>query len=309
MATSVGSACITLMPSMKGFAGSICSEFGDTGSKAGKSFGDSMTSGVDGGVKRSSGLLSGLGTVARGVGTVAAAGMGALTTAVTAIGGAAVSAYADYEQLVGGVDTLFGSASGKLQGYAADAYKTCGMSANQYMTQATSFAASLVSSCGGDVAKAAESANTAMGDMADNVNKMGSDMADVQNAYQGFAKQNYTMLDNLKLGYGGTKSEMERLIADANKLRAAQGKTADLTIDSYADVVEAIHTVQSEMGITGTTSKEAATTISGSIGMAKASWENFLTGLGRDDVDFSQLTEQLLTSVGAVAKNIAPRVA
>lgn len=306
MATSVGSACITLMPSMKGFAGSICSEFGDTGSKAGKSFGDSMTSGVDGGVKRSSGLLSGLGTVARGVGTVAAAGMGALTTAVTAIGGAAVSAYADYEQLVGGVDTLFGSASGKLQGYAAEAYKTCGMSANQYMTQATSFAASLVSSCGGDVAKAAESANTAMGDMADNVNKMGSDMADVQNAYQGFAKQNYTMLDNLKLGYGGTKSEMERLIADANKLRAAQGKTADLTIDSYADVVEAIHTVQSEMGITGTTSKEAATTISGSIGMAKASWENFLTGLGRDDVDFSQLTEQLLTSVGAVAKNIAP---
>lgn len=309
MATSVGSACITLMPSMKGFAGSICSEFGDTGSKAGKSFGDSMTSGVDGGVKRSSGLLSGLGTVARGVGTVAAAGMGALTTAVTAIGGAAVSVYADYEQLVGGVDTLFGSASGKLQGYAAEAYKTCGMSANQYMTQATSFAASLVSSCGGDVAKAAESANTAMGDMADNVNKMGSDMADVQNAYQGFAKQNYTMLDNLKLGYGGTKSEMERLIADANKLRAAQGKTADLTIDSYADVVEAIHTVQSEMGITGTTSKEAATTISGSIGMAKASWENFLTGLGRDDVDFSQLTEQLLTSVGAVAKNIAPLIA
>lgn len=309
MATSVGSACITLMPSMKGFAGSICSEFGDTGSKAGKSFGDTMTSGVDGGVKRSSGLLSGLGTVARGVGTVAAAGMGALTTAVTAIGGAAVSAYADYEQLVGGVDTLFGSASGKLQGYAADAYKTCGMSANQYMTQATSFAASLVSSCGGDVAKAAEFANTAMGDMADNVNKMGSDMADVQNAYQGFAKQNYTMLDNLKLGYGGTKSEMERLIADANKLRATQGKTADLTIDSYADVVEAIHAVQSEMGITGTTSKEAATTISGSIGMAKASWENFLTGLGRDDVDFSQLTGQLLTSVGAVAENIAPHVA
>lgn len=309
MATSVGSACITLMPSMKGFAGSICSEFGDTGSKAGKSFGDSMASGVDGGVKRSSGLLSGLGTVASGVGTVAVAGMGALTTAVTAIGGAALSAYADYEQLVGGVDTLFGSAFGTLQGYAADAYRTCGMSANQYMEQATSFAASLVSSCGGDVAKAAESANTAMGDMADNVNKMGSDMSDVQNAYQGFAKQNYTMLDNLKLGYGGTKSEMERLIADANNLRAAQGKNADLTIDSYADVVEAIHTVQEEMGITGTTSNEAATTISGSIGMAKASWENFITGLGRDDVDFSKLTDQLLTSIGAVAKNVAPRVA
>lgn len=309
MAASVGSAYVTLMPSMDGFAGKICSEFGSTGSKAGKSFGDTMTAGVDGGVQKSSGLLSGLGTVAKGVGTVAAAGMTALTGAVTAIGGAALSAYADYEQLVGGVDTLFGSASGQLQAYAADAYKTCGMSANQYMTQATSFAASLVSSCGGDVAKAAEYANTAMGDMSDNVNKMGSDMVDVQNAYQGFAKQNYTMLDNLKLGYGGTKEEMERLIADANKLRAEQGKNADLTIDSYADVVEAIHTVQENMGIMGTTEKEAATTISGSVGMAKAAWENFITGLGRDDVDFSQLTEQLLTSIGAVATNVAPRVA
>lgn len=309
MATSVGSACITLMPSMDGFAGKICGEFGSAGSKAGNAFGNTMTAGIDGGVKRSSGLLSGLGTVARGVGTVAAAGMTALTGAVTAIGGAALSAYADYEQLVGGVDTLFGSASGQLQAYAADAYKTCGMSSNQYMTQATSFAASLVSSCGGDVAKAADYANMAMGDMSDNVNKMGSNMVDVQNAYQGFAKQNYTMLDNLKLGYGGTKEEMERLIADANKLREAQGKNADLTIDSYADVVEAIHTVQENMGITGTTAKEAATTISGSIGMAKAAWENFITGLGRDDVDFSQLTEQLLTSIGAVATNVAPRVA
>jgi phage-related protein len=294
---------------MDGFAGKICGEFGSTGSKAGNAFGNTMTAGIDGGVKRSSGLLAGLGTVARGVGTVAAAGMTALTGAVTAIGGAALSAYADYEQLVGGVDTLFGSASGQLQAYAADAYKTCGMSANQYMTQATSFAASLVSSCGGDVAKAADYANMAMGDMSDNVNKMGSNMVDVQNAYQGFAKQNYTMLDNLKLGYGGTKEEMERLIADANKLREAQGKNADLTIDSYADVVEAIHTVQENMGITGTTAKEAATTISGSIGMAKAAWENFITGLGRDDVDFSQLTEQLLTSIGAVATNVAPRVA
>ena len=309
MATSVGSACITLMPSMDGFAGKICSEFGSTGSKAGKSFGGAMTAGVNDGVSKSSGLLGGLGTVARGVATVAAAGMTALTAAVTAIGGAALSAYADYEQLVGGVDTLFGSASGKLQAYAADAYKTCGLSANQYMTQATSFAASLVSSCGGDVAKAADYANMAMGDMSDNVNKMGSNMVDVQNAYQGFAKQNYTMLDNLKLGYGGTKEEMQRLIADANKLREAQGKNADLTIDSYADVVEAIHTVQESMGITGTTAEEAATTISGSIGMAKAAWENFLIGLGRDDVDFSQLTEQLLTSIGAVAANVAPRVA
>ena len=309
MATSVGSAYVSLMPSMDGFASKIGKEFGSQGNAAGKAFGDSMTVGIDGGAKKSSGILTGLGTVARGVATAAVAGFTALTGAVTAIGGAALSAYADYEQLVGGVDTLFGSASQTLQGYAAEAYKTCGMSANQYMTQATSFAASLVSSCSGDVAKAADYANMAMGDMSDNVNKMGSDMTDVQNAYQGFAKQNYTMLDNLKLGYGGTQAEMKRLIADANKLRQEQGKNADLTIDSYADVVEAIHTVQENMGITGTTAKEAATTISGSIGMAKAAWENFITGLGRDDVDFSQLTQQLLESIGAVATNVAPRVA
>lgn len=309
MATSVGSAYVSLMPSMDGFASKIGKEFGSQGNAAGKAFGDSMTVGIDGGAKKSSGILTGLGTVAKGVATAALAGFTALTGAVTAIGGAALSAYADYEQLVGGVDTLFGSASQTLQGYAAEAYKTCGMSANQYMTQATSFAASLVSSCSGDVAKAADYANMAMGDMSDNVNKMGSDMTDVQNAYQGFAKQNYTMLDNLKLGYGGTQAEMERLIADANKLRQEQGKNADLTIDSYADVVEAIHTVQENMGITGTTAKEAATTISGSIGMAKAAWENFITGLGRDDVDFSQLTQQLLESIGAVATNVAPRVA
>lgn len=309
MATSVGSAYVSLMPSMDGFASKIGKEFGSQGNAAGKAFGDSMTVGIDGGAKKSSGILTGLGTVAKGVATAALAGFTALTGAVSAIGGAALSAYADYEQLVGGVDTLFGSASQTLQGYAAEAYKTCGMSANQYMTQATSFAASLVSSCSGDVAKAADYANMAMGDMSDNVNKMGSDMTDVQNAYQGFAKQNYTMLDNLKLGYGGTQAEMKRLIADANKLRQEQGKNADLTIDSYADVVEAIHTVQENMGITGTTAKEAATTISGSIGMAKAAWENFITGLGRDDVDFSQLTQQLLESIGAVATNVAPRVA
>lgn len=309
MATSVGSAYVSLMPSMDGFASKIGKEFGSQGNAAGKAFGDSMTVGIDGGAKKSSGILAGLGTVAKGAATAAVAGFTALTGAVTAIGGAALSAYADYEQLVGGVDTLFGSASQTLQGYAAEAYKTCGMSANQYMTQATSFAASLVSSCSGDVAKAADYANMAMGDMSDNVNKMGSDMTDVQNAYQGFAKQNYTMLDNLKLGYGGTQAEMKRLIADANKLRQEQGKNADLTIDSYADVVEAIHTVQENMGITGTTAKEAATTISGSIGMAKAAWENFITGLGRDDVDFSQLTQQLLESIGAVATNVAPRVA
>lgn len=305
----VGSAYVTLMPSMRGFANDIKAQFGQAGNEGGKSFGSGLTTGILGGSGAAKSALSSIGGAAVTAGKLAVAGLGAVTGAVTAVGGAALNAYADYEQLSGGVETLFGSSASTLKGYADEAYRTAGMSANQYMTQATSFAASLVQSVGGDTAKAAEYANMAMIDMSDNVNKMGSDMQSVQDAYQGFAKQNFTMLDNLKLGYGGTKEEMQRLIADANKLRAEQGKTADLTIDSYADIVEAIHTVQEEMGITGTTAKEASTTISGSIGMAKAAWTNFLTGLGRDDVDFSQLTNQLLESIGAVAKNVAPRVA
>ena len=305
----VGSAYVTLMPSMRGFANDIKAQFGQAGNEGGKSFGSGLTTGILGGSGAAKSALSYIGGAAVTAGKLAVAGLGAVTGAVTAVGGAALNAYADYEQLSGGVETLFGSSASTLKGYADEAYRTAGMSANQYMTQATSFAASLVQSVGGDTAKAAEYANMAMIDMSDNVNKMGSDMQSVQDAYQGFAKQNFTMLDNLKLGYGGTKEEMQRLIADANKLRAEQGKTADLTIDSYADIVEAIHTVQEEMGITGTTAKEASTTISGSIGMAKAAWTNFLTGLGRDDVDFSQLTNQLLESIGAVAKNVAPRVA
>lgn len=305
----VGSAYVTLMPSMRGFANDIKAQFGQAGNEGGKSFGSGLTTGILGGSGAAKSALSSIGGAAVTAGKLAVAGLGAVTGAVTAVGGAALNAYADYEQLSGGVETLFGSSASTLKGYADEAYRTAGMSANQYMTQATSFAASLVQSVGGDTAKAAEYANMAMIDMSDNVNKMGSDMQSVQDAYQGFAKQNFTMLDNLKLGYGGTKEEMQRLIADANKLRAEQGKTADLTIDSYADIVEAIHTVQEEMGITGTTAKEASTTISGSIGMAKAAWTNSLTGLGRDDVDFSQLTNQLLESIGAVAKNVAPRVA
>lgn len=305
----VGSAYVTLMPSMRGFANDIKAQFGQAGNEGGKSFGSGLTTGILGGSGAAKSALSSIGGAAVTAGKLAVAGLGAVTGAVAAVGGAALNAYADYEQLSGGVETLFGSSASTLKGYADEAYRTAGMSANQYMTQATSFAASLVQSVGGDTAKAAEYANMAMIDMSDNVNKMGSDMQSVQDAYQGFAKQNFTMLDNLKLGYGGTKEEMQRLIADANKLRAEQGKTADLTIDSYADIVEAIHTVQEEMGITGTTAKEASTTISGSIGMAKAAWTNFLTGLGRDDVDFSQLTNQLLESIGAVAKNVAPRVA
>lgn len=249
------------------------------------------------------------GDVADKAARVAAAGLAVLTGAVVAVGGQALNAYADYEQLVGGVDTLFKKSSGKLQQYAAQAYKTSGMSANTYMEQATSFAASLVSSLGGDTAAAVESANTAMVDMSDNANKMGTDIDRITDAYQGFAKQNYTMLDNLKLGYGGTKTEMERLISDANALKEANGEVANLSIDSFADIVEAIHLVQENMGITGTTAKEAATTIQGSIGMAKAAYENWLVALADPSIDLSAVTAELLESLGAVAQNVLPRIA
>ena len=173
----------------------------------------------------------------------------------------AIASYSDYEQLVGGVETLFKDSSGIVENYANNAYKTAGLSANEYMDTVTSFSASLLQSLNGDTAKSAEVADKAITDMSDNANKMGTSMESIQNAYQGFAKQNYTMLDNLKLGYGGTKSEMERLIGDANKLAKAQGQAGNLTIESYADVVEAIHLVQDNMGITGTTAKEASTTV------------------------------------------------
>jgi len=192
--------------------------------------------------------------------------------------------------------------------YAANAYQTAGMSANEYMTTVTAFSASLLQSMGGDTDAAAEKANLAITDMSDNANKMGTDMQSIQNAYQGFAKQNYTMLDNLKLGYGGTKEEMQRLIDDANALNAAQGNYTNYTIDSYADIVDAIHTVQTEMGITGTTQMEASTTIQGSIASMKAAYENFITGLGDENADMAELTTNLLGSTVTVAENLLPVV-
>lgn len=190
--------------------------------------------------------------------------------------------------------------------YAQNAYKTAGISANEYMSQVTSFSASLISSLGGDTAQAAEIANIAIEDMADNVNTFGSDMASVQNAYQGFAKQNYTMLDNLKLGYGGTKEEMQRLIEHANELKVAMGETGDLTIDSYADIISAIHLVQEEMKITGTTANEAEGTIQGSIAMTKAAWENLMIGLADSNANIPQLVNNVISSATAVLKNVIP---
>ena len=232
----------------------------------------------------------------------------AAAAAVAAVGKSALNAYADYEQLVGGVETLFGNASDKVLQNANRAFQTAGLSANEYMETVTSFSASLLQSVGKDTKKAAEYADQALVDMSDNANKMGSNMQDIQNAYQGFAKQNYTMLDNLKLGYGGTKEEMERLIADANKVKQANGEMADLSIDSFADITEAIHIVQTEMGITGTTAKEASTTIQGSVGMMKASWKNLLVGVADDTQDFGGLMDNFVDSVGIAAKNILPRV-
>lgn len=235
-------------------------------------------------------------------------GVKMVASGIRALIGGAVEGYGEYEQLVGGVETLFDTSAKKVQDYANNAYKTAGLSANEYMETVTSFSASLLQSMGNDTDAAAEKANLAITDMSDNANKMGTDMQSIQNAYQGFAKQNYTMLDNLKLGYGGTKEEMQRLIDDANALNAAQGNYTNYTIESYADIVDAIHTVQTEMGITGTTALEASTTIEGSIGAMKAAYANFVTGLGNDNADISELSSQLIQSVGTVAENVLPVV-
>mgnify|MGYP000975166001 FL=1 len=247
---------------------------------------------------------NGLATAAK----VGAAAVGAAATGIVVLTKNALNNYAEYEQLVGGVDTLFKDSSAKVQEYAANAYKTAGLSANEYMDTVTSFSASLLQSLGGDTEAAADMANVAITDMSDNANKMGTDMASIQNAYQGFAKQNYTMLDNLKLGYGGTKEEMQRLIDDANALNAAQGKYTNYSIESYADIVSAIHDVQVEMGIYGTTADEASTTIQGSVSSMKAAWSNLLTGIADDNADFKTLIEQFVDSLVTVGENIIPRI-
>lgn len=283
-----------------------------------------MTSGVKA-------LGSTLGSAAAGGLKIFAAGVSAAASGVAALGTAAIKSYAEYEQLVGGVETLFGTRGAKsVEEYAelvgesvdyvsaefdmlqaaqseamdnaANAYKTAGLSANDYMETISGFAASLKQSCVSEL-EAAEAADQAVIDMADNANKMGTDMEAIQNAYQGFAKQNYTMLDNLKLGYGGTKTEMERLLADATALSGVE-----YDIDSLYDVYSAIHVIQDELGITGTTAKEASTTISGSLNMTKAAWSNLLTGIADDNADFDTLVQNFVDSVAVTAENILPRV-
>lgn len=269
-------------------------------------------------------LKSGLATAAK----VGAKAIGATATAIGALTKQSVQSYAEYEQLVGGVETLFKNSADTVMGYAENAYKTAGLSANEYMETVTSFSASLLQSLDGDTKAAASAADMAITDMADNANKMGTSMEMIQNAYQGFSKQNYTMLDNLKLGYGGTKEEMQRLLDDAEKL---SGQKFDLS--SYGDIVDAIHVVQTEMGISGisieeyneliasgamtqeeafellgTTAKEAATTIQGSTASMKSAWANLVTGLADDSADFDTLMSNFVDSVVTAGENIIPRI-
>jgi phage-related protein len=262
------------------------------------------TKGIDKGFSKissqSNKLADGFKKVGATLGKAFLAAGAAATTAAVAITKASVEAYADYEQLVGGVETLFKGSSKKLIEYANEAYRTSGLSANQYMETVTGFSASLLQSLGGDTEKAADVANMALIDMSDNANKMGTSMEMIQNAYQGFAKQNYTMLDNLKLGYGGTKEEMARLLADAQKLTGVKYDMSNLS-----DVYNAIHAIQENLGIAGTTAKEAATTISGSAAMMKASWQNVLVAIAGGG-DLNRAIANLVDSISIYFQNIVP---
>ena len=249
----------------------------------------------------SEGKFSKLGGTLKTVGVAMGACVAAAAAAAVSLGKAVIEAYGEYEQLVGGVDTLFQESSGKLQEYAANAYKTAGMSANDYMSTVTSFSASLIQSLGGDTEAAVKYADMAITDMADNANKMGTDIGLIQNAYQGFAKQNYTMLDNLKLGYGGTKEEMERLLADATAISGIE-----YDISSYADVVDAIHVIQESMGVAGATAAEAEHTIEGSLNSMKAAVANLVVGFGDADADIEQLCNNVVDAFQDVLTNITP---
>ena len=298
---------------------------------------DKASSKIDGIASKVTGTLgNAAGLAAKGV----AAGVAAVTAATGAITKSSLDAYGAYEQNVGGIQKLFGNMGKSLEEYAeltgnavdavadkwgvleqsqnmvlqnaANAYKNAGMSANQYMEQVTGFSAALITSLGNDTVAAANYAEMAMVDMSDNANTFGTDMESIQWAYQGFAKQNYTMLDNLKLGYGGTKEEMQRLISDASKMTDVQkklGVTVDESSLSFDNIVAAIHVMQESMQIGGTTAREAATTIEGSVNMMKAAWENWLTGLGDSDADMAQLTDNLVESFETAAENVVPRVA
>lgn len=309
--TELAKAYVQIIPSAQGMKKALTDILGDnmpSGDESGKKIGSGITGGITSVIKGSASLLG------DAVFAVAKTSAAAATAMVTAAAGGvvkltteAVKAYADYEQLVGGVETLFKTSADEVLKYAENAYKTAGLSSNEYMETVTSFSASLLQGLGGDTARAAEVADQAITDMSDNANKMGSSMEAIQNAYQGFAKQNYTMLDNLKLGYGGTASEMARLVNDSGVLGdiTVDAKTLNETV-SFDQIIEAIHVIQTEMDITGTTAKEAEGTISGSLSMVKSSWTNLVAGLGNKDANISELVKQFTASVTTFGRNVLP---
>jgi phage-related protein len=298
--TQLGKAYVQIVPSMQGLASELRRAFGDSmpdGHRFGSSLGGKVVSGFGSTIKKGFALAA-----KAGIATISAASAG-----IGAIVKSSASAYADYEQNIGGIETLFKDNADTIVKYASEAYKTAGISANDYMQNVTSFSASLLQGLGGDTAQAAEIANEAMVDMSDNANKMGTDISSIQNAYQGFAKQNYTMLDNLKLGYGGTAAEMARLINDSGVLGDSI-KVNEKTVNSvsFDKMIEAIHKVQTDLDITGTTSKEAATTVSGSLGSVKAAWANLMAGMGDKNADLKNLIKEMVSTVKTFAKNIMP---
>lgn len=276
VATELAKAYVQIIPSAKGIQGSIQQELGGEADSAGKSAGNRICNAIKG--------------------VIATAAIGKAL-------GAALTEGAALEQSIGGIETLFKDSADKVKQNAAEAYRTAGMSANQYMELTTSFAASLMQSLGNDTEKAAEISDMAMTDMSDNANKMGTDMERITDAYQGFAKQNYTMLDNLKLGYGGTKTEMERLLADAQKITGVK-----YDINNLSDVYSAIHVIQGELGITGTTAKEAASTLSGSFASMKSAFQNVLGEITLG-MDIGPSLNALATTVTTfLADNLLPAI-
>ena len=289
MPGTIASAYVQILPSAEGMKSNLTKALGGDAEDVGKSLSN----------KIGGGLKTGLGVAAK----AAAAGIAAAGTAAVALGSQAMESYANYEQLIGGVETLFGDSADKVINDASQAFKTAGMSANDYMETSIQSAAALINSLGGDQAKAADMMGMSITDMSDNVNKMGTSMEAVQNAYRGFSRGNFTMLDNLALGFAGTKEGMQELLNAATQISGVK-----YDINSYSDIVQAIHEVQTQMGITGTTAREAMTTISGSVNATKAAWANLLTGLADENADFESLVNNFIDSAMVAAENILPRV-
>ena len=288
MAT-IGEAYLQIKPSMEGIQGDLEEAMGEAGARGSSSFGSAFASGI--------GMVT----------KVTTAAVGAAATGVTALTQSAVSSFADYEQLIGGVETLFGEDDAKtIMENADNAFRTAGLSANEYMETVTGFSASLINSLGGDTYEAANMAQMAITDMADNANRMGTSIESIQNAYAGFAKGQFNMLDNLKLGYGGTKEEMDRLLRDAEEMEGLI--EGSLSMDSFADVVYAINIIQDNMGIAGATAEEAEGTISGSLASVGAAWKNLVAGMANPDADLGSLIENLVKTGTTALGNLMPTI-